>query len=696
MNQRIEMLRADALHCKYSHDNDRFHTDFYTALSANGTFDPERYTEAFQYAYSRLEPMIGEGELIVGKPALYNDADVAAWCAIREQIRKSDVFCFDGGDAHMAIDYELLLKEGIEGLIARIDAKLAVERDAEKIKFYRRCHACLVCVEELSERYAQRALEMAKVERDAARKAELEALGVICRNVPRYPAKSFYEAVQSVNFMTFCIVCEPGRLGTQQFMLGRIDRYLYPFYKADIAAGTLTHEFARELIDCLAIQINNRMFKGLSAGYMVGGRDPDGKPVANELTELGLQAIDDVRLVYPAVGLCYTADMPEHILDLACRILSHGRSHPAIFNDDLIVAGLEHYGVPHEDAIRYIHSTCVEITPEGASNIWVASPYTNMAQLLLETLQTDVTSFDALLSAYFERLDAHIAKNAEIQNQYRAMREKRTVMPLLSCFVKDCIETGKDINAGGARYNWVMPSFVGVANLVDSLYVIQKAVFEEGVITLKDLGVALADNFAGNEALRLKFLNKYDKYGNDCDEVDALFGVVTEHIAKTCQRHEMYFDSKLIPSVFCWTMHDRFGQVTGATPDGRLAAFPLGDGSGPCQGRERLGPTASVLSSTKWSHKEFIGGVAVNMKFSKKSFDEASHVNMKSIIKTYIARGGFEMQINVLDRETLLAAQRTPELYQDLVVRIGGYSDYFTKLTPTMQEEVLLRTEHGL
>ena len=204
-------------------------------------------------------------------------------------------------------------------------------------------------------------------------------------------------------------------------------------------------------------------------------------------------------------------------------------------------------------------------------------------------------------------------------------------------------------------------------------------------------------NFEGYEPQRLEFLNRIDKYGNDCDDVDQYTARLTAWIVAECRKYRFNDEGgQLIPSVFCWIMHDIFGRETGASPDGRKAHFPLGDGSGPAQGREHKGPTASILSSTKWNQKPFIGGVAVNMKFSKKLFSEESSVKMTALIKTYLERGGFEIQINVTDRETLLKARETPELYQDLVVRIGGYSDYFVRLSPTMQEEVLMRTEHEL
>jgi formate C-acetyltransferase len=271
------------------------------------------------------------------------------------------------------------------------------------------------------------------------------------------------------------------------------------------------------------------------------------------------------------------------------------------------------------------------------------------------------------------------------------------VLPLLSCFVNDCLARGVDIEKGGARYNWVLPSFVGMANLVDSLYALKRVVYEEKRLTLAFFKAILDKNFEGSEELRSYVMSAVPKYGNDIDEVDGYFGMMTEHIVAECRKYNgVYSGSQLIPSVFCWVMHERFGRNTGATPDGRLAGFPLGDGSGPCQGRELKGPTASILSSTKWDHSPLIGGVAVNMKFSKSNLGEHSVEVMKSLVRTYIERGGFEMQINVTDREILEAARENPELYSDLVVRIGGYSDYFTRLSPEMQAEVILRTEHSI
>ncbi len=694
--QRIEALRRPAVEPVICYDG--FHLAFFERWAENGALPngEARYADAYACAFSGLEPVIDEGELIVGKASRPLAAEAAArWEAVRAaQADPLDVRF--GQDSHMAVDYELLLREGTEGIEARIERRLMDETDEKKRRFYGLCIACLNAVASFSDRYAAQADALADACGDDQRRGELRGLAAICRRVPRRPARSFHEAVQSAHFLSFCLSLNPYRyFSMQQFQLGRPDRYLYPFYRADKDAGRLTDEEAQTLMDCLAIQINNRVPHGLSSGYMLGGRDREGRIVANELTAMGMQAVDDIRLVYPSVGLCWTEGMPWPLLDQACAILSHGRSHPAIFNDDVISAGLMEYGVPAGEAHDYIHSTCVEITPVAASNVWVASPYTNMVQLLLDLLDRDWDSFDALKEALFSRLDESICRNFREQNEYRRLRAERTINPLLSCFVNDCLARGVDIEQGGARYNWIMPSFVGMANLVDSLEVIRTLIFERKELTFASLRAMLAADFGDCEAMRLKMLNGVDKYGNDIDRVDGLFSMMVEHIVAECRRYTPMFDgSRLIPSVFCWVMHERFGRMTGASPDGRRAGFPLGDGSGPCQGREKNGPTASILSSTKWSHRELIGGVAVNMKFSKKTFTADSCAKVAALILTYLRRGGFEMQVNVVDRDTLLRAQAEPEAYRDLVVRIGGYSDYFVKLSPQMQAEVLLRTAH--
>ena len=702
---RIEKLRAEALRETVSVDEsngyrytrqDAFYYQFFKRYFANRAEDCfARYADALYGAFSALPPVISDGELIVGRYPLLSGAEAEEWNTVYSDMAWKEVSKYNcGQNSHMAIDYELVLQAGLNGIIQKIKGYLE-NCEAEKIAFYQSCKKSLEAVIQYAENYSKQALEMAESERNPERRAELERLSQICKKVPANPAENFYEAVQSVHFITHAISVNPFLMCAQQFQLGHPDRYLLPYYQKDIKSGAITKTFAQLLLDCLGIQINHRVPSGLSSGYMVGGRDENNEIVENDLTLLCMQVVDDIRLVYPAVGLCYTDGMEGKYLEKACEIISHGCSHPAIFNDDIITKGLESYGVPKEQAHNYIHSTCVEITPVASSNVWVASPYTNMAQILLDNLDREYDSFAELMDAIFCTIDEKIKRNFEEQLSFREIRAQHTINPLLSCFVHDCLARGCDIEQGGARYHWIMPSFVGMANLVDSLYAVKEVVFDKKERTCKELKAICDSNFEGNEVFRQRMLHSVSKYGNDVDDIDKYFGMITEHIISECKKYTgMFSNAQLIPSVFCWVMHDTFGRETGATPDGRLKGFPLGDGSGPCQGREQNGPTASILSSTKWAHHALIGGVAVNMKFSKKSLGALSAETMQHLVRTYLKRGGFEMQINVVDQETLKKAVDCPEAYSDLVVRIGGYSDYFVKLSLQMQQEVILRTEH--
>ncbi len=694
MNERIQRLREAAVRPSIAYDE--FYLHFYRHIQQTDGPLEMRVAQASVYAWERTRVHIGEDELIVGRAADdLSQSERAEWATLKQGIARE----MDAGgsmDSHMSVDYALLLHKGASGLMADIEKLCEQTDDPAKITFYRACQTELSGIVRFSRRHAEEARKQAASCADPIRRQELMRIAEVCDHVPEYPARTFHEAVQATHFLAFCLTFGPLRPHSWRlFQLGRIDRFLLPYYEADKAAGRLTDEEAQELIDCLAILINHRAPSGLSLGYMVGGRDEEGCTVLNPLTWMGLRAIEDIHLLFPAVGLCWTPDMPDELLDYACEILSHGRSHPAIFNDDVISAGLIHHGVPAREAHNYIHSTCVEITPDSASNCWVASPYINTVQLLLDVLPEEPESFDALLAAWMKKADDVIAQSFAYQASLREVRRRQGANPLLSCFVNDCLARGLDMDRGGARYNWIMPSFVGLANLVDSLHAIRRMIYDERELTFAQLRALLNSNFENDERMRLKLLNGCAKYGNDADEVDALYDQIVQHIVKECARHNSALpNGQLVPGAFCWIMHEQLGGATGATPDGRKAGFPLGDGSGPCQGREMNGPTASILSSTKWSHKEMIGGVAVNMKFSKKSFNAQSRKVMLSLIKAYMQRGGFEMQINVVDRETLLKAQQEPENYRDLVVRIGGYSDYFVKLSPNMQAEVLLRTEH--
>ena len=660
-----------------------------------------------------ITPVIDPDELLVGKLCLRDRTPEEKETMARYRSGASQARPPVWGQrAHMAIDYDKLLRLGIDGLRQQIRAYRArldtsrpqeLERDA----FYLACLITLDAVVSCAHRYADLAEAQAQAEDDPHRQAELREIAALCRRVPEFPARSFREAVQAAHLITFCL-CAGQQ--THLFQLGRPDRYLLPLYRRDLTAERITPEAALELIDCLGLMLSEYTPRGLAVGWMLGGRDASGADVCNELTDLFLRSIGHIRLAYPCVGLCWTPDTPRPIMERVSDLMAQGLGNPAVFGDDVITHGMIQAGLPPAEACLYQHSTCVEITPIASSNVYVASPYINLLQCLHDVLGVpgleppavkaadppQMSDFDALIEAYLCQLSGAIRQGVIEQNTAQATRRYNGGFPLLSCFVNDCLARGKDIDHGGARYNWIEPSFVGLSNLVDSLAAIRQFVYEEGSIDLRELTRAMQGGFEGQEDLRLMLLHRAPKYGNDDESVDALAVQITSWIEQETGRYTTYLGGAFHSGFFCWIMHERLGRVTAASADGRRAGFPLGDGSGPAQGREHLGPTAAVLSATKWEHAPHLGGIAVNLKFSRPRDADHMQERLLDVVETYLQRDGFEVQVNVVDRATLLAAQQDPEQYRDLVVRIGGYSDYFCGLSPEMQSEILLRTEHTL
>jgi pyruvate-formate lyase len=668
-----------------------------------------------------LKPAIDDDELIVGKydlsPVTAQEEEELEFYKTKVQPARPVIL---GMKSHMAIDFDKLLRLGVSGIKRQIERyryklDLAQPDALAKDAFYRAClitlDALLIC----ARNYAEEAAKQAEAKVDPSRKSELLEIARILRRVPEYPTCSFYEAIQSVHFVTFCL---GAGTRTTLFQYGRPDRYLLPLYLKDLAEGKIKEDLAHELIDCLGIMLTEYTPPSLAVGWMVGGRDASGSDICNDLTKLFLESIGHIHLSYPSVGLCWTTDTPPAIMELAGKLLAQGLSHPALFNDDVISAGLAQVGLPPAEACLYQNSTCVEITPVASSNVYVASPYINLLQILHDILGIPQWAapahgknptqfgaeesvkfpedFEQLVTAYRRALESAVREAVIDQNTQQATRYYQGGQPLLSCFVNDCLVRGVDIDQGGARYNWIEPSFVGLANLVDSLETIKKVVFEEKILSLEDLVRVLVEDYEGNESLRLMLLNRVPKYGNDDDLTDSMAVQVTDWVQDEVKHYKSFLGGEIISGFFTWIMHEQLGRVTAASADGRHAGFPLSAGAGAAQGCEKQGPTAAVLSATKWQHTSHLGGIAVNLKFNRPRNDDEFEQRLLDVVTTYLLRGGFEVQVNVVDRATLESAQESPEQYRDLVVRIGGYSDYFVRLSPEMQAEIIQRSEHSL
>jgi len=691
---------------------------------------------------SQLTPAIDDDELIVGKGRLREaDADEAARLKAVESFADAQPVV-TGQTGHAQLDLESLLTRGARGVqddIRRRAADLnpANPRDQRKLQFY---EAALEALEGLctwAEAYAIEAEKQASACAAPARTAELLRIAEVCRRVPAYPARTFHEALQSVHFVNAgAMIAEP----VGYLVPGRIDRYLLPYYRDDIAAGRLTHDEAQELLNCSWIIISEYVGKGGAVSVMVGGQDSDGRDISglrnaaesdaatagkpdrdgrdvtNQITWMALQAVEDVGLSYPSVGIAWHPGTPDDLLDRAIELMAKGTSNPALFNDPVISAGMRRYGVLAADCHEFINSTCVEITPVGASNVYVASPYFNLCGELLALIdevaagKANAPSFDEFIALYQQRIQRAIAGAVADQNMCRETRARHGGKPLQSCFTRDCIERGVDIDEGGARYNWVECSFVGLANLVDGLTNIRRLIYDSGETSFAELKQALDADFACAPDLLGRCRSAFPRYGSDDAAADSLAQGITQFLAAECAKHEIWpgpdpanipgqaqqRGTHFIPGFFCWVMHEVLGRETGATPDGRRAGFPFADGAGPSQGSERAGPTAAIRSATTWDHTPMLGGLVVNLKFAPDVLsDGAGRAKLRALLETAMELGAFEVQVNCVSRETLLAAQKTPELYRDLLVRIAGYSDYFVNLSPQMQAEILARTEYG-
>lgn len=617
------------------------------------------------------------GERIVGRPLLReateaeNEELSAAWKVLES------VPPFPGGDTgHFNPDYEKVLGIGIGGILEEIRSRRNASQ-ADKHPFYDACEIAMTALSDYILRVA-----------DACD----SHMADVCRRVASEPPSTFHEAVQLLFLLIAAlwfgedhVLCNPGR----------VDRTLRPFYEADLAAGRITRDEALDLICCLYIQLNMICFPGAAIAVLVGGRNADGRDLTNDLTYLCLEARLATHLAYPTVGLAWHEGTPAELTDFACRMIATGVGDPAFFNDELISRGLQDLGVSEADSRDYMNSTCVEIKPVGASNIWVTHPYFNCPEAVLQAMDGEPADFEQFSSVVREQLSAQVREAAENSDRIWRDRYARGGFPLASCVINDCLERGIDFDRGGARYNLVENSFVGLANLVDGMMAVKKLVFDSQRLSLSEFRDILRADFEGHEALRQEILNTMPHYGTDNPEADAL-AVEWAHFIEETSMSNKVGGSPYVPGFFCWIMHGEFGARTGATPDGRKAGTALADGAGAAQGRETAGPTASILSTTKWSHRSAIGGLVHNLKLSGNSLRTESELQaLRTLVETYLRLGGFEIQVNVVDASVLRDAQAHPDRHADLLVRVAGYSDYFTHLGPVLQEEIISRTEHG-
>ena len=671
--------------------------------------------------------IIGEDDLIAGRLDFTpkNDAET------EELMQKCSGMNAIGGigthaTTHRALDYEKLLKKGINGILAEVreyqaNIDFSDPDCTQKRIFYKACVDDLEAALRFQQRYYDEAVRLRDAETNPQRKKELEDMANALKVVPANPATTFREALQSVWLLTVMLFDIE-----EAIQAGRPDNYLYPYYKNDIEKGLITDDEVFALIEDWYLRIDH--FYGIKrravASLMVGGRNRDGEPVWNELTYMFVRAVETTGLINPSVGVACNEFMPDDLLELCLEIVGKGYTRPSIFNDDIIIKGLLDAGVDEKDANYYIHSTCVEITPIGNSNIRVATPYLNINksfEYLLndgkeiyagerepDVLETngifstpyradikELDTFDKFYDATKRIIKDMLLAELAVRQEWVLNIKRYSSLPLASCFVNDCLALGMDCATGGSKYNFYYPCFPGFTNFVDSVAAIKKAVYEEKFVTLEELAEAIKNDFKGYERLQAYLRNKCPKFGNDVDEVDVvakdMFNFLKDELAKfaNCIRNATFH-----PSYFSFLHHGRLGGECAATPDGRNRGEALSECLGAVQGMDINGPVALMHSVAKIPQHYGIGGIATNLRFSKKLIKE-NIAELMAYVKEFMRQGNFEIQFNVIDQQTLADAQKHPEKYRTLMVRVAGYSDYFVNLPHNIQEEVMKRLEHG-
>ncbi len=615
-------------------------------------------------------------------------------------------------------DYMVDIQKSFENIDYNTDSEALDKR--EELKAMEIASAAIMM---FAERHAEKAKELAKKEKNQKRKKELELIAKTCNHVPANAPRTFREALQHYWFIHLGVIIE---LNTwDSFNPGRLDQHLYPFYKKEIAEGTLTKEEAKELLEAFWIKFNNQPAPpkvGVTAEESntytdfclinLGGLKEDGTDGVNELSYLILDVIEEMRILQPSSMVQISKITPDDFLKRALKIIKTGFGQPSIFNTNMIIQEMLRVGKSIEDARNGGTSGCVETGAFGKEN-YNLTGYFNLVKILEVTLNngfdpktkkqiglrtgnpTKFKTYEELFKVFSKQIKHFVDIKIKGNNIIEKLWGDYLPSPFLSIIIDDCIKNAKDYNAGGARYNSSYIQGVGLGSITDSLSSIKYNVFDEKHLTIKELLEILSSNFKNREELRQRFICDTPKYGNDEDYPDQI----------TKDVFELYFNAidgrpntkgghhriNLLPT----TVHVYFGSVIGAMPDGRKAYEPLSEGISPVQGSDTKGPTAVLKSASKIDHVR-TGGTLLNQKFTPSFFATNEGINnIAHLVRGYFKLGGHHIQFNVVSADTLREAQKNPEKYRDLIVRVAGYSDYFINLGPKLQDEIIQRTEHG-
>ncbi|HNY07544.1 MAG TPA: glycyl radical protein [Bacteroidales bacterium] len=785
MNQRIKQLREQSLAAvnRISTERALLVTEFYKTGVAQKYSYPVQRAMCFKYILENKHICILDNELIVGErgPApkatptypevnlhslhdldilnsrakvsfkvdaetrkAYEDIIIPFWKgkSQRERIFKNMtpewLNAYDAGlftefqeqraPGHTVLGNKIYAKgmNDIRKDIADAIAKLDFFNDAEALDKKEELTAMDISAQaiiQFAERHAGRLKELADLEKNPARKAELEEIARVCENVPAHAPQTFHEALQYYWFVHLGVITEVNPWDS--FNPGRLDQHLYPFYQKGIADGTLTKERAFELLEAFWIKFNNHPAPpkvGVTAEESntytdfslinLGGVKPDGSDGVNELSYIILDVIEEMRLLQPSSMVQLSKKNPDRFLHRAFHIIKTGFGQPSVFNTDAIIQELLRQGKDIVDARNGGASGCVETGAFGTES-YILTGYFNLTKILELVLHNgldpltgkqvgiktgnpeDFKTFDQLADAFQKQLQYFIDIKIKGNNVIEKLFATYIPVPFLSILIDDCVAKGKDYNAGGTRYNTNYIQGVGLGSLTDNLTSLKYHVFDKKTLTMSEMVKAVDTNFDGWEELRYQLVYHTPKYGNDDDYADEQAKLIFEMYYQAVNGRPTARGGTYRINMLPTTCHVYFGSKINAMPDGRKAKEPLSEGISPVQGADHNGPTAVLKSASKIDHLR-TGGTLLNQKFSPKFFENDDNIaRLVSLVRSYFRLDGHHIQFNVVSAETLREAQKHPEKYRDLIVRVAGYSDYFNDLGTDLQNEIICRTEHS-
>ncbi|MGZ5495276.1 MAG: trans-4-hydroxy-L-proline dehydratase [Candidatus Aminicenantales bacterium] len=784
MNERITKLREQTLAAKptISAERARLITEFYKRPETRDLSLPMQHAQAFKHIMESKTIVFNDGELIVGErgPApkatptypevcihslqdlrylndrkktafasddetrrVYAEEIIPFWKGrsqrdrIFSEMTKEWIDAYEAGvfiefmeqraPGHTVLDGKIYkkglldFKKDIEAALAGLDFKNdpAAYDKQEELK------AMAVSVDAVvafAHRHAEKARELAKGEKDLARKKEFERIAEVCDRVPAHAPRDFWEALQAYWFVHLGVITEYNTWDS--YNPGRLDQHLWPFYEKGLADGTLTKESARELLEAFWVKFNNQPAPpkvGVTAEESgtytdfalinVGGLKEDGTDGVNELSYLILDVIEEMRILQPSSMVQISAKGPDAFLLRALKIVKTGFGQPSIFNTDAIVQELVRQGKSVADARNGGCSGCVEAGAFG-KEAYILTGYFNLPKVFEIALNNGIDprtgktigletgdpaafkTFDQLFEAFRKQIRHFVDIKVRGSNVIERLYATYLPAPFLSVLVDDCVKNGKDYHGGGARYNSNYIQGVGVGTITDILSAIRYNVYDNTHFTMTELLAALKSNFSGYETLRQRVLNRTPKFGNDDDYADSLMTRVFEAYFEAVDGRPTPRGGSYRINLLPTTAHIYFGKMTGATADGRLAGDAVSEGVSPVQGADRKGPTAVIKSLGKMDHIR-TGGTLLNQKFTPQLLaDDTGMKGLKDLVRSYFRLMGHHIQFNVVTADLLRTAQAQPEKYRDLIVRVAGYSDYFVDCSTELQNEIIHRTEH--